>query len=56
MDCKKAQQLFDDLSRERLAPETAVQVRRHLADCYIMQNSKPVKKLMERLKFFKRIA
>lgn len=33
MDCKKAQQLFDDLSRERLAPETAVQVRRHLADC-----------------------
>lgn len=33
MDCNKAQQLFDDLSRERLAPETAAQVRRHLADC-----------------------
>jgi predicted anti-sigma-YlaC factor YlaD len=33
MDCKKAQQLFDDLSHERLAPDAAAQVRRHLADC-----------------------
>lgn len=33
MDCKKAQELFDDLSRERLAPETAEQVRQHLVDC-----------------------
>lgn len=33
MDCRKAQELFDDLSRERLAPETAAEVRQHLADC-----------------------
>ena len=33
MDCSKAQQLFDDLSHERLAPETAAQVRQHLGDC-----------------------
>jgi len=33
MDCKKVQQLFDDLSHERLAPDVATQVRRHLADC-----------------------
>jgi hypothetical protein len=33
MNCKKAQQLFDDLAHERLAPETAAQVRRHLGDC-----------------------
>jgi len=33
MDCKKVQQLFDDLSHERLAPDTAAQVRRHLAEC-----------------------
>jgi hypothetical protein len=33
MDCRKAQELFDDLSRERLAPETATEVRQHLVDC-----------------------
>ncbi|HUI06409.1 MAG TPA: zf-HC2 domain-containing protein [Verrucomicrobiae bacterium] len=33
MDCKKAQRSFDDLSRERLAPELAAEVRQHLADC-----------------------
>jgi hypothetical protein len=33
MDCRKAQELFDDLSRERLAPETAAAVRQHLVDC-----------------------
>ncbi len=33
MNCQKAQQLFDDLTRERLAPATAAQVRQHLADC-----------------------
>ena len=33
MNCKKAQRLFDDLSRDRLAPELANDVRRHLADC-----------------------
>ena len=33
MDCRKAQELLDDLSRERLAPETAADVRQHLADC-----------------------
>jgi predicted anti-sigma-YlaC factor YlaD len=33
MDCKKAQSLFDDLSQNRLDPETAAQVRQHLADC-----------------------
>jgi hypothetical protein len=33
MNCKKAQRLFDDLSRDRLAPELATDVRRHLADC-----------------------
>src|SRR5277367_1992103 len=33
MNCKKAQQLFEDLTQERLAPTTATQVRRHLADC-----------------------
>ena len=33
MDCGKAQKLFDDLSRERLEPETAAEVRQHLADC-----------------------
>jgi hypothetical protein len=33
MNCKKAQRLFDDLAHERLAPEIAAQVRRHLGDC-----------------------
>jgi predicted anti-sigma-YlaC factor YlaD len=33
MDCKKAQTLFDDLSQNRLDPETAERVRQHLADC-----------------------
>jgi hypothetical protein len=33
MDCKKAQRLFDDLSRERLAFELAAEVRQHLTDC-----------------------
>jgi predicted anti-sigma-YlaC factor YlaD len=33
MDCQKAQPLFDDLSQDRLDPETALQVRQHLADC-----------------------
>lgn len=33
MDCKKTQQLFDDLTHERLAPVLAAQVRQHLADC-----------------------
>ena len=33
MDCRKAQELLDDLARERLAPETAAEVRQHLADC-----------------------
>ena len=33
MDCKKVQQLFDDLSHERLAPDAAAQVRRHLSEC-----------------------
>lgn len=33
MDCKKAQRLFDDLSRERLAFELAAEVRQHLGDC-----------------------
>ncbi|HUJ72751.1 MAG TPA: zf-HC2 domain-containing protein, partial [Verrucomicrobiae bacterium] len=33
MDCGKAQKSFDDLSRGRLEPETAAEVRQHLADC-----------------------
>jgi hypothetical protein len=33
MNCQKAQQLFDDLTHERLAPAAAAQVRQHLADC-----------------------
>ena len=33
MDCKKTQQLFDDLWHQRLTPETDAQVRQHLADC-----------------------
>ncbi len=33
MDCKKAQRLFDDLARERLAPGLATEVHQHLADC-----------------------
>lgn len=33
MNCKKVQQLIDDLTRERLAPATAAQMRQHLADC-----------------------
>jgi len=33
MNCQKAQQLFEDLTHERLAPATAAQVRQHLADC-----------------------
>lgn len=33
MDCKKVQQLFDDLSHERLTPDMAAQVHRHLAEC-----------------------
>ncbi|HXI84014.1 MAG TPA: zf-HC2 domain-containing protein [Verrucomicrobiae bacterium] len=33
MDCQKVQQLFDDLTHERLATATAAQVRQHLADC-----------------------
>src|SRR5712671_6357901 len=33
MNCQKAQQLFDDLTHERLAPAIAAQVRQHLADC-----------------------
>ena len=33
MNCKKAQRLFDDLSRERLAPELATKARQHLIDC-----------------------
>jgi hypothetical protein len=33
MDCKKAQRLFDDLSRDRLTLECAAEVRQHLADC-----------------------
>jgi hypothetical protein len=33
MDCKKTQQLLDDLTHERLAPATAAQARQHLADC-----------------------
>ena len=33
MDCEKAQRLFDDLSQERLAPELAAEMRRHLTDC-----------------------
>jgi predicted anti-sigma-YlaC factor YlaD len=33
MNCQKTQQLFDDLTHERLAPATAAQVRQHLADC-----------------------
>jgi hypothetical protein len=33
MDCKKTQQLFDDLWHQRLTPETAAQVGQHLADC-----------------------
>jgi hypothetical protein len=33
MDCKKAQRLFDDLSEDRLAPELAAQVRRHVTEC-----------------------
>ena len=33
MDCKKAQRLFDELSRGRLMPEPAAEVRQHLADC-----------------------
>ncbi|HUJ11945.1 MAG TPA: hypothetical protein VL171_18190 [Verrucomicrobiae bacterium] len=33
MDCKKAQRLFDDLARDRLAPECAVELRQHLTDC-----------------------
>jgi hypothetical protein len=33
MDCKKTQQLLDDLWHQRLAPETAAQVRQHLVDC-----------------------
>jgi hypothetical protein len=33
MDCKKVQQLFDDLAHDRLAPDVEMQVRRHLTDC-----------------------
>ena len=33
MDCKKAQRLFDDLSRGRLTFELAAEVRQHLTDC-----------------------
>ena len=33
MNCQKAQQLFDDLTHERLAPATATEVRQHLTDC-----------------------
>jgi hypothetical protein len=33
MDCKKAQRLFEDLSRDRLTLECAAEVRQHLADC-----------------------
>ena len=33
MNCKKAQRLFDELSQERLAPELAAEVRRHVTDC-----------------------
>ena len=33
MNCKQAQRLFDDLSRDRLTPELAGEVRRHLTDC-----------------------
>jgi len=33
MDCQKTQQLFDDLTHDRLAPAIATQVRQHLADC-----------------------
>jgi hypothetical protein len=33
MDCKKAQRLFDDLSRNRLPEQLAQQVRQHLDDC-----------------------
>ncbi|HVM60945.1 MAG TPA: zf-HC2 domain-containing protein [Verrucomicrobiae bacterium] len=33
MNCEKVQTLFDDLSENRLDPETAARVRQHLADC-----------------------
>jgi len=33
MNCQKAQRLFGDLARERLAPELAAEVRHHLTDC-----------------------
>jgi Putative zinc-finger len=33
MNCQKTQQLFDDLTHDRLAPAIAAQVRQHLADC-----------------------
>ena len=33
MNCKKAQRLFDDLSRDRLTVEWATEVRQHLEDC-----------------------
>src|ERR1035437_1374243 len=33
MNCQKTQQLFDDLTHERLAPATAVHSRKRLADC-----------------------
>ncbi|HTS17937.1 MAG TPA: zf-HC2 domain-containing protein [Verrucomicrobiae bacterium] len=33
MDCEKIQTLFDDLSENRLDPETTTRVRQHLADC-----------------------
>src|SRR6266404_1867244 len=33
MNCQKVQQLFVDLTHERLAPAAAAQVRQHLADC-----------------------
>jgi len=33
MDCKKAQPLFDDLAQNRLDPETALHVSKHLTDC-----------------------
>jgi predicted anti-sigma-YlaC factor YlaD len=33
MNCQKTQQLFDDLTHDRLAPAIATQVHQHLADC-----------------------
>jgi len=54
MDCKKAQRLFDDLARERLAPDVAVAVRQHLTDCTDCRVSEQRAARLQRLLALKR--